>query len=159
VIESARILSRHCDTYKAEFPGHLSDGEATLAKYLKALSAASERPWVLLSAGVDFPEYQKQVEFAVKYGASGVLGGRAFWKEYFVQDSPEARKNYAEGECVERVRTIDGIVKSQATPWFARYGLTLKQLQKLRAAEGWHVRYGGGARGATGSRYVEGEVY
>jgi tagatose 1,6-diphosphate aldolase len=160
VIESARILSRHCDIYKAEFPGHLSDGEGTLAKNLKALKAASERPWVLLSAGVDFPEYQKQVELAVKHGASGVLGGRAFWKEYFLQDSPEARKKYAEGECVERVRTIDKTVKSQATPWFARYGLTLEQLQNVRAAEGWHVRYGGGARGgATGSRYVEGEVY
>src|SRR5207249_3249733 len=67
VIESARMLSRWCDVYKAEFPGHLSDGDDTLAKNLKALDAASERPWVLLSAGVDFPDYKKQVELAVKH--------------------------------------------------------------------------------------------
>jgi tagatose 1,6-diphosphate aldolase len=160
VIESARILSRWCDVYKAEFPGHLTDGEDTLAKNLKALDAASERPWVLLSAGVDFPDYKKQVELAVKHGgASGVLGGRAFWKEYFQQETAEARQRYAESECTERVKSVDKIVKTQAKPWFVHYGLTMEQLRGVRAAEGWHARYGG--RGAAGSaaKFVEGEVY
>jgi tagatose 1,6-diphosphate aldolase len=151
VIESARVLSRWCDVYKAEFPGHIAkDSEATLAENLKALDAASERPWVLLSAGVDFPDYKKQVELAVKYGASGVLGGRAFWKEYFLQPTPEARQKYAEGECVERVATIDKIVKAQGKPWFARSGLTMEQLRSARAAEGWHFRYGGQAKPVSG---------
>ena len=35
---------------------------------------------VLLSAGVDYPDYYKQVQMALGSGASGVLGGRAFWK-------------------------------------------------------------------------------
>jgi tagatose 1,6-diphosphate aldolase len=161
VIESARILSRWCDVYKAEFPGDIKrDGESTLADNLKALDAACERPWVLLSAGVDFPDYKQQVELAVKHGgASGVLGGRAFWKEYFLQDTPAARQKYAEGECVERVKTIDKIVKAQGKPWFARYGLTMEQLRTTRAAEGWHFRYGGAPRSASRSKYVEGEVY
>ena len=38
---------------------------------------------MLLSAGVDYDKYKKQVEMAMKAGASGVLGGRAFWKEFF----------------------------------------------------------------------------
>lgn len=160
VIESAKYLSRYCDVYKAEFPGDIkNDSEATLKANLEALNAASERPWVLLSAGVDFPDYKKQVELAVKYGgASGVLGGRAFWKEYFLQDTPEARQKYAEGECAERVKTIDKIVKAHATPWFARYGLTMNELHTMRAAEGWLFRYGGKGAGGT-SKYVEGEVY
>ena len=61
-----------------------------LADNLHALDAASERPWVLLSAGVDYPDYFKQVEMAMECGCSGVLGGRAFWKEYFLQDGAEA---------------------------------------------------------------------
>src|SRR5205807_9284139 len=66
VIESARILSRFCDIYKAEFPGHLGkDSEAQLRKNLQELNAASERPWVLLSAGVDFSAYKEQVHMAV----------------------------------------------------------------------------------------------
>jgi tagatose 1,6-diphosphate aldolase len=152
VIESARVLSRWCDIYKAEFPGDLKrDSESQLIANLKALDAASERPWVLLSAGVDFPDYKKQVELAVKHGgASGVLGGRAFWKEFFLQATPEARQKYAEGECVERVSTIDKIVKAQAKPWFARAGLTQEQLNSVRGAEGWHFRYGGGTEPIAG---------
>src|SRR5262245_47578482 len=45
VIETARILSRHCDVYKAEFPntlGHESDDQ--LNDNLHALSEANERP-------------------------------------------------------------------------------------------------------------------
>jgi tagatose 1,6-diphosphate aldolase len=160
VIESARVLSRWCDVYKAEFPGNLTDGEETLARNLKTLDAACERPWVLLSAGVDFPDYHKQVQLALKYGgASGVLGGRAFWKEFFLQDSPEGRQKYAEGECTERVKTVDRLVKTQGKPWFARYGLTTEQLHTVRTAENWHVRYGGRGAAGAASRFVEGEVY
>src|SRR5207237_1140400 len=135
VIESARVLSRWCDVYKAEFPGHVNkDGESTLVNNLKALDAACERPWVLLSAGVDFPDYKKQVELAVKHGgASGVLGGRAFWKEYFLQETPEARQKYAEGECTERGKTVHQIVVKQAKPWFVRDGLTMEALHSMRA--------------------------
>lgn len=141
VIESARQLSRFCDIYKAEFPGHLKDGEATCLENLRKLDAACERPWVLLSAGVDFPEYRKQVELAMKCGASGILGGRAFWKEYFLQPDFQARDNFLRNECVNRVRTIDGIVREHARPWFARYGLTMQDLLGIRTAEGWHLRY------------------
>jgi tagatose 1,6-diphosphate aldolase len=144
VIESARYLSRFCDVYKAEFPGHLGkDSDATLEANLKELNKVSERPWVLLSAGVDFPDYKKQVEMAMKCGASGVLGGRAFWKEFFTYEGTEARVKFAEGESAERVKTIDKIVQANATPWFARYGLTVEDLQSVRVAEGWHKRYDG----------------
>jgi tagatose 1,6-diphosphate aldolase len=161
VIESARQLSRFCDVYKAEFPGYLGrDNESTLMDNLKKLNAASERPWVLLSAGVDFPEYKQQVQMAMAAGASGVLGGRAFWKEYFLQDGPAARERFANGESVDRVRQVHEIVTSQGTPWFSRYGLTMQDLHGIRVAEGWHFRYGERMK-ATGRSVAgaEGEVY
>lgn len=161
VIESARILSRHCDVFKAEFPGtfkHETDGQ--LQENLHKLNEASVTPWVLLSAGVDFPDYKRQVEMAMKSGASGVLGGRAFWKEYFLQEGFAGRDQFARGECVSRVKQVDDIVKGQGKPWYAHYGLTLEQLTTMRAAENWHFRYAGDAGGAGGSsRVVEGEVY
>jgi tagatose 1,6-diphosphate aldolase len=143
VIESARQLSRYCDIYKAEFPGYFGqESDSQLLANLKELDRASERPWVLLSAGVDFPEYKRQVELAVQAGASGVLGGRAFWKEYFLQDGPAAQERFARGEAADRVRQIDDLVKAKATPWFARYGLSADELKRFRAAENWHFRYG-----------------
>jgi tagatose 1,6-diphosphate aldolase len=158
VIETARQTSRFCDIYKAEFPGWLGkDSENKLMENLRQLNAASERPWVLLSAGVDFPAYKQQVEMAVAAGASGVLGGRAFWKEYFQQDGPAAQERFARGEAAERVHQIDEIVKAKAKPWFARYGLSIDELHSMRAAEGWHFRYGGELTPMHGT--VQGEGY
>jgi tagatose 1,6-diphosphate aldolase len=150
VIDSAKYLSRYCDVYKAEFPGTFGvESDAQLVDNLKKLNDACVKPWVLLSAGVDYDKYKKQVEMAMKAGASGVLGGRAFWKEFFTYSSPAERQKFAETECVRRVKETDEIVKS-GTPWFKKYDLTTEALHGMRATEGWHARYGGGT-GATGA--------
>jgi tagatose 1,6-diphosphate aldolase len=141
VIESARQLSRFCDIYKAEFPGHLSDGESKLRDNLKALNEASERPWVLLSAGVDYEDYVKQVTLAMECGASGILGGRAFWKEYFTHKTQAERESYTRETSAKRIKDIHQVVYNKAMPWFKWYGLTMDQIQDMYAAEGWHFRY------------------
>ena len=163
VIESARQLSRFCDIYKSEFPGTLShESEEQLENNLHALDAASERPWVLLSAGVDYPEYRRQVELALSVGASGILGGRAFWKEYFHQQGSGARSQFAATTARQRLAEVDALVRLRGTPWFARYGFSKDELAAIRAAEGWHARYG--ARGPTSvvsgsAARAPGEVY
>jgi tagatose 1,6-diphosphate aldolase len=158
VIESARILSGFCDVYKAEFPGTLGfETDAQLQENLHKLDSVCQKPWVLLSAGVDFPDYYKQVEMAVKAGASGVLGGRAFWKEFFLHETTEARIEFARGECSKRVKAVHELVLT-GRPWYAKYGLTAESFASIRAAEGWHFRYRGPAAGGV-SRFVEGDVY
>jgi tagatose 1,6-diphosphate aldolase len=163
VIETARYISRFCDVYKAEFPGTLGhESDDQLRDNLHALSEASERPWVLLSAGVDYPDYLKQVKMAMECGCSGVLGGRAFWKEYFLQDGAAARTKFAAGEGLKRVADVDAVVQAHGTPWFAKYGLTKEELTTIRAAEGWHFRYAPHAHAAGGSgghQVRAGEVY
>jgi len=163
VIESARQISRFCDIYKAEFPGTLGvDSDDQLRDNVQALSEASDRPWVLLSAGVDYPDYYRQVEIAMECGCSGVLGGRAFWKEYFLQDGAEARTHFAATEGLKRVADVDKVVRVHGTPWFARYGMTAEELSTVRAAEGWNVRYAphASAAGGAGGHVVRaGEVY
>lgn len=144
VIESAKYLSRYCDIYKAEFPGTFGvESDAQLMDNLKRLNDACVKPWVLLSAGVDYDKYKKQVEMAMKAGASGILGGRAFWKEFFTYADPAERQKFAETECVRRVKDTDAVVQT-GTPWFAKYGLTTEDLYGIRTTEGWHARYGGG---------------
>ena len=163
VIDSARQLSRFCDIYKAEFPGTLGhDSDNQLRENLAALNAASERPWVLLSAGVDYPDYYKQVQMALEAGASGVLGGRAFWKEYFLQDGAQARSQFAATTAFKRVADVNTLVRERGTPWSTRYGFTNESLASIRATEGWHARYGSGlgsSDGAQASKRAPGEVY
>ena len=146
VIDTARHLSGLADVYKAEFPGTLGrDADEQLAANLEALDQASVRPWVLLSAGVDFADYERQVRMAVEHGASGVLGGRAFWKEYFDHDDPKARTAFLRTEGVRRLAAIDKIVKQHARPWFKKYRLTRGRFARVRIPEGWHRAYAGAA--------------
>src|SRR5262245_16117440 len=136
VIETAKYLSRYCDVYKAEFPGTMGHEDSRHVENLRALNEACVKPWVLLSAGVDYEQFRKQVEMAVAAGASGVLGGRAFWKEYFVEKrkGPDAGIKYLRDVCAQRVREINEHVNQRATPWFKRYGLTMEELRTTRAA-------------------------
>jgi tagatose 1,6-diphosphate aldolase len=163
VIEAARQLSRFCDIYKSEFPGTLGrESDSQLEDNLHALDAASERPWVLLSAGVDYADYVRQVEMALAVGASGILGGRAFWKEYFLQESPERRTEFAATTARQRLADVDALVRERGTPWFARYGFAKEELSTIRAAEGWHARYGTHrpeSAGVEPVRAAPGEVY
>ena len=130
------------------------ESDSQLTDNLKRLNDACAKPWVLLSAGVDYPQYKKQVEMAVRAGASGVLGGRAFWKEFFTHPTPAERQKFAETECVRRVQEVDALVKS-GTPWFKKYGLTVEELHGMRATEGWHARYGGGSAVSAGPAKVD----
>jgi len=163
VIESARQLSRWCDVYKAEFPGTLGhESEEQLRDNLHALSESSQTPWVLLSAGVDYDDYLVQVRMAMDCGATGILGGRAFWKEYFQQEGEEARTRFAAEVAAKRVEEADAIVKAEGTPWFARYGFAAEDFGRIRAAEGWHYSYAPHAEaagGASGHVVRSGEVY
>jgi tagatose 1,6-diphosphate aldolase len=148
VIDTATHLSGLCDVYKAEFPGTLGhDSDERLAANLDALDQACSKPWVLLSAGVDFPDYERQVRMAVEHGASGVLGGRAFWKEYFDHDDGAERVRFLRTEGVRRLVAIDRVVKKHARPWFKKYRLTKGRFARVRIPEGWHRDY----RGATAS--------
>ncbi|MDE2509083.1 MAG: tagatose 1,6-diphosphate aldolase [Planctomycetota bacterium] len=162
-IESARQISHLCDVYKAEFPGTLGhESDEQLIDNLHALSEASEKPWVLLSAGVDYPDYFKQVKMAMECGCSGVLGGRAFWKEYFLQDGEEARTKFAATTGLKRVADVNAVVRDHGTPWFAKYGLSAEDLTSIRASEGWQARYAphASAAGGKGGHVVRaGEVY
>ncbi|MFP4056180.1 MAG: tagatose 1,6-diphosphate aldolase [Candidatus Brocadiia bacterium] len=149
-IDTAVHLSALCDVYKAEFPGTLGhDADERLAANLDALDEACKKPWVLLSAGVDFPDYERQVAMAAAHGASGVLGGRAFWKEYFDFDDRKERVNFLRTEAVQRLSTVDRIVRKNAKPWFKKYRITKGRFARVKIPEGWHRDYKGEAAPAT----------
>jgi tagatose 1,6-diphosphate aldolase len=62
------------------------------------------------------------------FDPSVVLGGRAFWKEYFLQDGPAARTKFAATEGLKRVAEVDAVVREHGSPWFTKYGLSTQHL-------------------------------
>ena len=118
---------------------------------------------MLLSAGVDYADYYKQVQLAMEAGASGVLGGRAFWKEYFLQDGAQARSQFAATTAFKRVADVNTLVREHGQlPGRPAMDSRTKAWLQIRATEGWHARYGsclGSADGAPASKRAPGEVY
>ncbi len=138
VIETARRLStRGIDVLKAEFPLDSREeprrGEWEAA--CKELTQASAVPWVLLSGGVSFKEFRSQTEIACRYGASGVLVGRAVWQEA-VEMHNNARNEFLQKTAIERMVDLGDIVAEHSTPWTKYYPSTADDV-----SEGWYERY------------------
>jgi len=122
VLETARRLTAipGVDVLKAEFPLDIAavPGEADWLLACRELTEASRIPWVLLSAGVDFETYLRQVATASQGGASGVAVGRAVWNEATTL-SPQRRRAFLETVARERMARVTALCQALACPWTA----------------------------------------
>lgn len=146
VLESARrLVPLGVDILKAEFPtdaNHEAD-EAKMADYCRQLTDLSTGiPWVLLSAGVDFATFQRQVEIACEAGASGFVAGRAIWNEALELAEAADRDRFLNTIAVSRLRVLTDTAHYRATPWPKRVAGRLPECQ-----EGWYVEYDGRSPG------------
>lgn len=139
VIDTARrLIPIGVDVLKAEFPLDIGSepDEGAWADACRELSDASQVPWVLLSAGVSFDDFLRQTRVACQQGASGVLAGRAVWKEA-VQLSGQARRSFLTGTAVDRLALLSELVRNHAKPWTEFHPCLADS-----ALEGWYRQYG-----------------
>jgi tagatose 1,6-diphosphate aldolase len=142
VIETARqITALPIDVLKAEFPADIKfeQDEEKLLRFCRELNQASRLPWVLLSAGVDFNSFQKQVEIACKAGASGFLAGRALWQEGVQIRSRDERMNFFRNTAAPRLKKLAEIADSYGKPWYSRLGAENGKFAPV--IEGWYRSY------------------
>jgi tagatose 1,6-diphosphate aldolase len=138
VLRAAQDLTRlGGDVLKAEFPLDVQaeQDERQWEQACRSLTQASALPWALLSAGVDFDVFCRQAEAACRAGASGVLAGRAIWKEAL--QLPEGqRRIFLETVGCQRMQALGEICRRFATP-YTQY----LQIQPL--GEDWAAAYAG----------------
>ena len=142
VIETARqITALPIDVLKAEFPADIEfeQDEVRLRKLCEELNQASRLPWVLLSAGVDFGSFKKQVEIACKAGASGFLAGRALWQEGVQIHSREERMKFFQNTAAPRLKELAEIADKDGRPWYSRLGAENGRFTP--PPEGWYRSY------------------
>ena len=140
VVESAAILSRFSvDLYKAEFPVHPKDEASDWTKACERLTEACRVPWALLSAGVAFEVYARQLEVACRAGASGFVAGRAIWKEAATAPRGPELDAFVRGPMVERMKRLGAIAEAHARPW---YQVPSHAYDPRDAGEGWYLSYG-----------------
>lgn len=107
IVESARIsLELGSKVLKLPFPG-----TANACAEISALCGAV--PWAVLSAGVDHETFVGQVEIAMENGASGVIAGRALWKDCISLD-PAVHTDKLENIASDRLRQIQSVLDKHA---------------------------------------------
>jgi len=142
VIETARqVTVLPVDVLKAEFPADIrfEQDEERLFRLCQELDQASLCPWVLLSAGVDFNSFRKQVELACKAGASGFLAGRALWQEGAAIRSREERMKFFQHTAAIRLKELADIADAYGKPWYSKLGV--KNGRFAPVAEEWYRSY------------------
>lgn len=114
VIETARrLVPLGVDILKAEFPVDVTvePDENIWCDACRELTDASKAPWVLLSAGVSYNIFLKQVRIACEAGASGVMAGRAVWKEAVTLNS-QTRNNFLRTVGYERMQRLRSLCEA-----------------------------------------------
>jgi tagatose-1,6-bisphosphate aldolase len=71
---------------------------------------AGQVPWAVLSAGVDHGVFLGQVEAAIKNGASGVIAGRALWKDCISLDRKVSKERLSTIG-LSRLREIQEVIR------------------------------------------------
>jgi tagatose 1,6-diphosphate aldolase len=123
VIETARrLVPLGVDILKAEFPVDVNTepDEKIWFDACRELTAVSDVPWVLLSAGVSYDTFVKQVRVACKAGASGVMAGRAVWKEAVTLDSA-VRNKFLKNTGYERMLGLKLLCEELGRPFTEVY--------------------------------------
>jgi len=98
------------------------------------LNEASQVPWVILSAGVNFEIFYREVEIACQAGASGFLAGRALWQEATQISSRQERLKFLETTVIKRLESLTELANKYGTPWHTK-------LEASEVDESWHRAY------------------
>jgi tagatose 1,6-diphosphate aldolase len=131
VAGSARQLTPlGVDVLKAEFPvdGRYEPDEGQWRDACQALDAASQAPWILLSAGVAFDEFARQVKIACQAGASGFLGGRAIWEEAMHRPDAGQRRRWLATTGADRMRRLHDLAGEHGRPWWKKWAQSVGEL-------------------------------
>lgn len=144
VIQTARDMTAlSIDVLKAEFPADLNynTNEVKLVHFCEELNDASQKPWVILSAGASFKPFLKEVELACRCGASGFLAGRAVWQEAVSMTDSVARRQFLATVATERLQTLAEVAHKYATPWNKKLRLETAKLAEITPE--WYTAYSG----------------
>lgn len=105
IVEGTRIsLNLGAKVLKLPYPGN-ADACRQITELCNGV------PWAVLSSGVDHEIFLGQIETSMNNGASGVIAGRALWKDCISLD-PEKLESRLENVASRRLREIQAILEA-----------------------------------------------
>jgi tagatose 1,6-diphosphate aldolase len=96
-------------------------------KHFREAAAMAAKPFIYLSAGVSNQQFVESLKMASEAGTdySGVLCGRATWKEgipVYAKQGAKALEEWLQREGVKNINAVNDAIKS-ATPWHVKMGI------------------------------------
>ncbi|MFO1520218.1 MAG: tagatose 1,6-diphosphate aldolase [bacterium] len=125
----------HVDVLKVEIPVNMKfvqgakafKGEAAYTKdeakkLFQSTAAATDKPFIYLSAGVSDEEFRESLELAAESGVkyNGVLCGRATWKEgipVYAKSGAAALEKWLSDRGVQNIQALNAVLEKGAVPW------------------------------------------
>ena len=110
------------------FKGQKAYSRAEALTHFREAAAIATKPFIYLSAGVGNSAFTESLGMAAEAGTdySGVLCGRATWKEgipVYAKQGPKALEEWLQREGVRNINAVNDAIKS-ATPWYTKMGMT-----------------------------------
>ncbi|MBI4903970.1 MAG: tagatose 1,6-diphosphate aldolase [Acidobacteria bacterium] len=95
--------------------------------HFKKCAEVATKPFIYLSAGVSNDQFTESLRMAAEAGTdfSGVLCGRATWKEgipVYAKDGPKALEDWLSTEGVKNINAVNASLAA-AKPWYAKLGM------------------------------------
>ena len=130
----------HVDVLKVEVPvnaefvegssvykGEKAYTRAEALEYYREAAAVATKPFIYLSAGVGNAQFVESLNMAAEAGTdfSGVLCGRATWKDgmpIYATKGPKALEDWLSVEGVKNIEAVNAALKG-ATPWSKKLGI------------------------------------
>ncbi|MDQ2776761.1 MAG: tagatose 1,6-diphosphate aldolase [Acidobacteriota bacterium] len=109
------------------FKGQAAYTRKEALEFYRRASEIAEKPFIYLSAGVSNAQFVESLNMAAEAGTdySGVLCGRATWKEgipVFAKQGVKALEDWLAKEGVKNINAVNAAIKP-AKPWYAKYGV------------------------------------
>ena len=109
------------------YKGQTAYTRADALTHYREAAAIASKPFIYLSAGVSNPQFIESLNMASEAGTdySGVLCGRATWKDgmpIYAKQGAKALEQWMQTEGVKNIDSVNAAIKS-ATPWHAKMGV------------------------------------
>ncbi|MBL8227190.1 MAG: tagatose 1,6-diphosphate aldolase [Bryobacterales bacterium] len=109
------------------YKGQKAQSMAEAMDLFRGCADVAKKPFIYLSAGVSNAQFTESLRMAAEAGTdfSGVLCGRATWKEgipVFAKDGAKALEDWLSVEGVKNINAVNDALKP-AKPWYAKLGL------------------------------------
>lgn len=113
------------DVYK----GQKAYSREEALKYFREAAAVASKPFIYLSAGVSNAQFTESLKMASEAGIdySGVLCGRATWKEgipVYAKQGVKALEEWLQKEGVKNINAVNDAIRS-AKPWYEKLGVAV----------------------------------